>query len=301
MGAADAARIARERMRQLKEQFENTFDALRAELNKDTLGQAVAQIEAQYARAREELKATAGAAVASWLRGEDGLKEYIDTHKELESMQAQRIEQLREEARILSQRQFEDYQARLDAATPGNEREEAIAANARKLDREIEDLIRSFGPEIDERERATLAVARAATAAEKEAFARDQATSSLNAFTTAVKFAPSGFKLEPYIQQYAKGQPFPGSFPAPMGPFTPPMSPLSPTSPTLSRTGTVATAPVTITNLNVYTQATDGRAFTREFLDELDRTRNATGGINGSRSAALEVMKVPPRTNQWRS
>jgi hypothetical protein len=274
-----------------------TMEGLRAEVSKDSLAAGEAAIRAQTAAIRQQIEEaySGGGKNSATVRERNKLLE------EAVRLEQQRLQALREEVAIMQTRTIEDYQARLDAATPGNEREEAIAANARKLDREIEDLIRSFGPEIDERERATLAVARAATAAEKEAFARDQATSSLNAFTTAVKNAPSGFKLEGYIQQYAKAQPFPGSFPAPVNPFVPPMSPLSP--PTLSRTGTVATAPITITNPTfVFPAITDGKAAAREFLEELDRTRNSTGGLNGSRAAALEVMKVPPRTApQWRS
>jgi hypothetical protein len=215
-------------------------------------------------------------------------------------MEAERIRQLEEEARIIGQRQFEDFQSRLDAATPGNEREEAIAANARKLDRELEDLIRSFGPEIDAREAATLAVAQAAIAAEKEAFARDKATTALNNFSTAVRNAPTGFKLEPYIQQFARGAPFPGTtpintLPVPVNPFVPPTSPLSPTMPAMSRTGTVATAPISVASLTINVTGAASPELTasavkKAFLGELDKTVSTTQGLNGSRSAALEVM-----------
>jgi hypothetical protein len=56
----------------------------------------------------------------------------------------------------------------LDAATPGNEREEAIAAFNRRADRELEDLTRNLeAGGWEQWERATYAIAQQATAAEK--------------------------------------------------------------------------------------------------------------------------------------
>ena len=76
-------------------------------------------------------------------------------------------------------------------------------------------------------------------------------------------------------------------------PFTPPMSPLG--TPTLSRTGTVATAPITVNGVTINvtgdkTPELTAQAVKRMFLSELDKTKNATGGLNGSRGRALEVM-----------
>ena len=69
----------------------------------------------------------------------------------------------------------------------------------------------------------------------------------------------------------------------------------------VSRTGTTATAPITVQNLTINTKAVDGKTIAREFLGELDRVKNSTGGLNGSRGAALEVMKVTTTGTPWPS
>jgi tape measure domain-containing protein len=301
-GASKAMKEAAKAAAEMRAAFAISMAGLRAEVGKDALAGNIAQVEAQ----RETLRKQIEAAWSGGSANSDTVRERNRQLAELNQLEDERIRQLREEAAVMQTRRTEDYQARLDAATPGNERAEAIAANARTLDREIEDLKRSFGNEIDAQEAATLAIALQATAAEKAKFALDQNTKAIGALTSVIN-APTGFKLEPYIQEFAKGRPYPGQFSVPTNPFVPPMSPMAPTS--LSQTGTVATAPVSITiapgaivvNESKTPQLT-AQAITRAFLSEVDKERNAgSGGLSGSRAAALEQMKLPAGGIPWRS
>jgi tape measure domain-containing protein len=288
IGAGDAARAAAERMRKAKEAFDSAFDAAKAQVAGDDLALQIAQTEAQFDQLRDALKES-----STWLQRvigtELGMGEYANTLDEVNALQAERVRQLQEEAAIQQKRGIEDYAARLAAATPGNERQEAIEAFNRGKDRELEDLKRRLEAGGWEAwETATYEMAQQAIAAEKAKNATEALTGAFNGLTTSVKNAPSGFKLEGSIQQYAKGAPYPGQFQMPVNPFVPPMSPTG--NPTLS--STVATAPVTIQSVVINTKAVDGKTIAREFLGELDRVRNSTGGLNGSRGAALEVMKT---------
>jgi hypothetical protein len=271
-------------MRKAKEAFDSAFDTAKAQVAGDDLALQIAQTEAQFDQLRDALKES-----STWLQRvigtELGMGEYANTLDEVNALQAERVRQLQEEAAIQQKRGIEDYAARLAAATPGNEREEAIEAFNRGKDRELEDLKRRLEAGGWEAwETATYEMAQQAIAAEKAKNATEALTGAFNGLTTSVKNAPSGFKLEGYIQQYAKGAPYPGQFQMPVNPFVPP----------LSRTGT--TAPVTIQSVVINTKAVDGKTIAREFLGELDRVRNSTGGLNGSRGAALEVMKVAGAT-----
>lgn len=288
IGAGDAARAARERLRELREAFQHTFDSLRAELNKDTLGQSVAQVQAQYDAAVKQFK-EANPLVATALRdGAKGLREYFNTLSELQRMEALRIQQLKEEIAVLRGREREDFQARLDAAIPGNERQEAIDAFNRRADRELEDLRMKYAPtgresEWEAWERANYAIAEQAIAAEKAAFAAKGFADAVNAATSSVRNAPSGFKLAGYVQEYATGiQPGPMRGLAPDLGFRPPLT--TPSQPMASTTFSFAGATFT------FPDATDGKEAARAFLAELDKQKRQTVGPNGTRAAALERM-----------
>jgi NACalpha-BTF3-like transcription factor len=167
IGAGDAARAAAERMRKAKEAFDSAFDTAKAQVAGDDLALQIAQTEAQFDQLRDALKES-----STWLQRvigtELGMGEYANTLDEVNALQAERVRQLQEEAAIQQKRGIEDYAARLAAATPGNEREEAIEAFNRGKDRELEDLKRRLEAGGWEAwETATYEMAQQAIAAEK--------------------------------------------------------------------------------------------------------------------------------------
>ena len=223
IGAGDAARAAAERLRKAKEAFDTAFAAVKAELAGDDLAVRVAETHARFNDLRNALKDASPQLGITSLR----LNDFAEKLKDLGATEEEYIARLEREAAIKARRTIEDYQQRLAEATPGNDRQEAIDRFNREKDRELEDLYNSFGSVVDANEQATYAIAQQAIAAEKEKFAREQATAALDAFTSSLHNAPTGFKVEPYTFAYGTPAARPRSGFSPSAPNAP-LSPLAP-------------------------------------------------------------------------
>jgi hypothetical protein len=287
IGAGDAARAARERLRELKEAFQLTFDSLKAELNHDTLAQSIAQVTAQYDAATKQFKEANSIISVVLSGGKKGLEDYAATLKQLGEMEKERIAQLKEEAATIVRNAQED----LDVRTLRNQGRQHDADILNKQHEDERELAKAISEHMSD---AYIAQLKQNQAMEEAAVAAGLAAGAINGFTTAVRGSPSGFKLAGYIQEFGHGLPRPGSqpinpLPLPINPFVPPMSPLSP--PTLSRTGTTAGMSINVNNPTfTFPNAKDGPAVAKAFLSELDRYASADGGLNGSRTRALEKM-----------
>ncbi len=251
IGAGDAAEAARKRLQALKEAFQITFDALKAELDHDTLGQAVAQVKAQYKSAREELEQTLSLGDA--FSDPKGLthywEQYFNTLGDLTEMQKQRIQQLQEEAAAMERYFSESLDVRILRAQGKTKEADALEVQNRQ-EQERDEFRRTHNLTDDPTTSADDAeVARNLADYNKLIYAQSlelqNNTKALNELTTAVYGQPSGFKIEGYIQQYAKASPYPGQMTMPVNPFVPPTVPLS--TPQLSQSAATSarTAPVT--------------------------------------------------------
>lgn len=281
LGVGHAAKDAAKQTEELRKALSLTMDDLRATVGKDALASSIAQVNAQREQIRKQIEdAYSGGGANS-----DTVKERNRQLAELNRLEDERIRQLKEEAASMQQRQVEDYKVR-ELRAQGRTKEADDLAFSEQQQREREDLVRSFGDEIDAKEQEILAAYDAAAAAEKTAHAAGELAGAFNDLTTSVRGGPSGFKLAGYIQEFATGRPFPTTLGTGLQvPQSPQFSLAS------SSTGKVATAPVTLVNpVFNFPNITDGKAAAKAFLGELDKTKNAAFGLNGTRAQALERM-----------
>jgi hypothetical protein len=275
LGAGDAAKEAAAKLEAARISFKNSWDAIIADINGDDLAKAVASADDRFQQLKQQF--------ADSLSLQDLLHGKLSTGiDEINKVEAEYIAQLKQEAAAKARSTIESYKERELRAQGRN-------AEADDLHRkeERQQLIDSFGKEIDATERQILAAYDAADAAERN-------TAAVNALTTSVRGGPSGFKLNGYIQQYATGAPYPSA--PPLGwPTLPPSGFSPPSSPQFSQSGTgkVATAPVVLNNpVFQFPNITDGKAAAKAFLAELDKTVAASGGLNTTRAVALNKMTV---------
>jgi gas vesicle protein len=197
LGAADASRAARERILELRAAFQNTFDSLRAELNKDTLGQAIAQVKSAYQNATQQFK-EANSIVGTILSGAAGIKGYAQTMAELSAAEAARIEQLKQEAAVIKQQAQED----LDVRTLRDQGRQHDADILQKRHEDERELAKAMEAHMSD---AYLAQLKQNQAMEEAAVAAGTTASAFNALATSVRGGPGGFKLNGYIQQFGDG------------------------------------------------------------------------------------------------
>lgn len=230
LGIGSASKEAARAMAEAQKTVADNMAALRAEVKGDDMAAQIAQVEAdreQRRRAIEEAYQGGGA-------NSDTVRRRNELLRELNQLEDERIRQLREEAQVMDSRQIEDYQARRDAATPGNEEEEARRAFVRQQQREREDLIRSFGSEIDATEKRKLAALDEAQAAELAAAAAKGFADAVDGASASVRNAPSGMWLPQYLREFADR-----GTPAPRNPMVPSDRPMFQTATT---TGTATTS-----------------------------------------------------------
>jgi hypothetical protein len=147
-----------------------SMDSLRATVKGDTLAQGVAAIEAdRVARTKAIEDAWSGGGA-----GSDRVIWRTQQEKELNALEDQRIAQLKEEYAIQQRRTYENLQVR-DLASRGLTKEAAALQLQNDQQKEREDMVKSFGAEIDATEAATLALLDQVQAQEAVAAATNKA------------------------------------------------------------------------------------------------------------------------------
>lgn len=294
IGAGDAAREAAAKLEAARKAFHAAWETIVADINGDDLAKQLAGVGATFDDLRQKYL-EAGNVFKVFFKPDEFKKEWAD----LNQLEQDYIEKLKREAAFKAESQIESYRER-------ELRAQGKTAEADELGRQQERaaLIESFGKEIDATERQILAALDGAQAAERNTAAINSLTTSLNTVT--------GFKLDdakPYIQEFAKGRPYPGT--EPLNPLTPSGRPnfdvwSAPTAARLSSgtsTGMQAAAPITV-NVTVNESKTPqltADAIMNAVLTKVDIERNAGGGLASSRSAALDKMKLRPGAIPWRS
>jgi gas vesicle protein len=271
-GVASAAKASAAQVREMRKALDATMESLRASVSGDTLASRKAQVHAESAAIRKQIEE----AYATGDKNSANVRERNKLLAEANKLEAERLRQLEQEIAVLQRRTIEDYNARAAAATPGNEKAEALADFDRKQQREREDLVMSFGSVIDEFEAARLKALDSALAAEKLAFATEGAANALDGLTTSVRNAPSGFKIERYTYANAVPKSVSGLDNVPSA-FSPPSVPFTRPTQASSSIGSVHVTLPNVTNA-------------KQFVEELDKIRLQTVGMNGTRAQALERM-----------
>jgi hypothetical protein len=278
LGAGDAAKEAAARLEEARRVFKNTWDGIIADINGDELAKAILGADDRFQQLQQQFLQTL--TISDILNGK--LKTGLE---DINKLQAEYVARLREEAAAKARSQIEGFRER-ELRAQGKTAE----ADALGRQEERQKLIDSFGKEIDATERQVLAALDAAQAAEKN-------TAAVNALTTSMRNAPSGFKVEPYIYDYQKAAKRPDPWQVPVNPFVPPVSPLSP--PSLSRSAVtlssarpmvVTFGPGAIVVSESKTPQLTAEAVARMVASRLDMTKETTLGPNATRADALEVM-----------
>lgn len=302
IGAGKAMRDAAKAADEMRTAVKLSTAALRAQVNHDDLGAALAQVAADREKRRKEIEdAYSGGGASS-----DTVRMRIAALNEMNALEDKYVAQLKEEAAAKSRYFTEDLDVRALRAQ-GNTKGADDLAFKHQQDRELDDYRRTHDIANNTADAAQYAYLQQVQALEANRRAVDANTQAL---TTATRNAPSGFKLEGYIQQHATG----ASRPALPGQWTPPDRPNytqnqqgqqnQQSQSSQTTTGTVATAPVMVTfaagAIVVQESATPQltaeavkKVVATAFLAELDQTRGATSGINMTRTQALEAMKPP--------
>lgn len=281
LGIGSASKEAKKQIDEMRRAVADDMASLRASVEKDSVASARAQVEAD----RERRKKAIEEAYSGGGANSDTVRKRNELLKEVDKLEDDYLRQLEEEIRLKQERTVEDYQARADAATPGNEAAEAEAAFVRSQKREREDLIASFGTEIDAREQATLAALDNAQKAEYAAAKAKGFGDAVADATASFRNAPAGFWADPYFRQFATREPAPNRLAPPDRPtFT--RSPSSSTTVavrpavTLDFSGMVVQVPQGVTDPIGFAKAVAGGV--RDFID--------LNGINMSIADAFEQM-----------
>jgi hypothetical protein len=193
--------------------------------------------------------------------------------KEIERINADElkyIENLKEESRIKAQQFKEDLQVRLLRAQGQNKEADALALRLQQQ-RELAELDKQIALGLaEEATRALLLQVQAAELLKK----------SVDALSTSVRNAPSGFKIESYINRFATPRQ-----------FLPPLPPVfNPERPTGGPRGSVVfqlSGPITIDAKD----KTAKQAFA-EWSREFIRLQSTTVGLNGSPADTLDFLSV---------
>lgn len=248
VGAGDAARQAAARLKALQDAFKNTFDALDAELRHDSLGQAVAQVNAAYDDLRQKYVTSNVELIGEILRGSESARQrYRDALDDIEARQARRVEQLNEEAAALSRYLTEDLRVR-ELRAQGRDKEASALEFRNRQARELDEYRRTHDMTTQEN-KDQYAYLQYVQGLEKNS---DALMANTAALQTALHNAPSGYKYQRDVFQFATPRLLPPEgWTPPVNPFIPPsgrpnapMSPLDP--PTLARASgrSITIAPV---------------------------------------------------------
>lgn len=292
LGAGDAAKEAAAKLEAAKISFKNSWDAIVAEINGDTLAGSIAGAKDRFQQLKQQYADTLNA----WEIIHGKLATGIQDISKLED---EYIAKLKEEAAAKERYFSESLDVRILRAQ--GKTKEADALELRNQQEQERDEFRRTHNMVDDptthEDDATVAqniadYNKLLYAQSLELRANTKALSELN---TTVRGGPSGFKLNGYVQQYGAGLPHPA---APL-PWTPPMLPVGLTPPNApqfsqsSSTGKAAPAPIVLNNpVFQFPNIVDGKVAAKAFLGELDKTVAATGGLNTTRAVALNKMTV---------
>lgn len=160
VGAGHAADLSAKEMRNLQQTLTTSLASVRAQLNNDALGGALAQLKEQFNALRK-------AAEDAYATGENEAKRN-EVLAELNALEAKRAQQLRDEAALLQTQAQEDYRVRTLVAQ-GRLAEADALAYAEKQQREYAAAVKSGADEV------TKAALLEAQSAERMRYAADQA------------------------------------------------------------------------------------------------------------------------------
>lgn len=265
--------------REMRSALESTMEALRAEVSKDSLAASIAQVHAQSAQIRKQIEdAYSGGGANS-----DTVRERNKLLAEAALLEQKRIDLLKEESAALSRYFTEDLRVRELRAQGRTSEADAVEFQNRQA-RERDEYRRTH----DMTQQASIDQYNYLVYVQGLEKNSEALRANTQALQTFMRGAPSGFKLEGYIQEVAKGRPYPSSQP---------INPLVPSSRPNFGMGASATsatpAPITFSFAGAtftFPDAKDGKQAARDFVRELDALKERTFGPSGTRAAALERM-----------
>jgi hypothetical protein len=251
IGIGSASKEAAKAMAEAVKNVTLSMDSLRATVKNDTLGQAIAAVEAdRAARAKQIEDAWSGGGA-----GSDRVLWRTQQHKELNALEDERIRQLREEYAITQKRAYEDLQVRSLAAQGRSREAEALRLQLAQQ-REMEQYVK------DKADPATIALLAQVQAQEKLAAATNRATTSALNFVEGYNIVAEAFRFSGNTT---------GMVGAGAGAWSGPSAPLA--VPSGGQRGTpTPTAPIVIENI----MQLDGREIARNskkvYIDEASRS-----------------------------
>jgi hypothetical protein len=296
VGVHKASKEAAEATKQLRDALEQNMQTLRNRVNHDDLGEAIHQVNEERKKAAQQIED----AYAYGDRNSANVRERTRLLAEMNALEDKYIAQLKEEAAAKSRYFTEDLDVRALRAQGLDKQADALDFQHQQQ-RELDEYRRTHDmtQPANQDQYARLQQVQAMEAQKR---ATDANTAAVNALTTTLTNAPSGFKIEPYIQQYAKAMPYPGQWEAPTSPLRPPLSPLNP--PTLSRadsvgsTGTATPARYSFTLPGAVFQINGNRSG-EEMLGEiaaaLDDVKERTLGGTNTATRADALQRVTAR------
>jgi hypothetical protein len=197
IGVGKAAKEAAKQMAEAQKELKLSMEGLRSSVKGDQTGASIAQIN----REREEMRKAIENAYQGGGRHSQQVANRNAALKEMGELMDKRISQLKEAVQLELKRTTEDYRVRYLSAS-GKNVDAAKESFANSQRRELEDLKKSFGDEVDADERRAQTELELAQAAERHKFAIDLATGALTGFATTVRNGPAGFKVQDYIGMF---------------------------------------------------------------------------------------------------
>jgi hypothetical protein len=296
LGVSNASKEAAKQTAELRKQLELNMDALRATVNHDDLGQAIAQANAQ----RETLRKQIEDAYSGGGRNSDTVKERNRQLAEMNALEDKYIAQLKEEAAAKSQYFSEDLQVeqmRANATIAESQGRTAEAAQLRKdadrrayndeQERRLDEYKRTHNMD-DAANQAQYAQLQNTVALNEQAYALQQNTKAITDLTTTIHNAPSGFKYQQYAYDFAVPKMMGTGLTPPVNPFRPPTTPLNP--PTLSRNPATSSTSKSIT-LNFNVDGTKGsRALATEVARQFKKVAVEVLGSEADPADAIELL-----------
>jgi hypothetical protein len=229
LGVGSAAKEAKRHLAELQKDLETSMASLRAQVAHNDLAGSIAQADAdreQRRRAIEEAYQGGGA-------NSENVRRRNELLRENDALEDRYIAQLREEAAAKSQYFTEDLDVRALRAK-GQAKQADDLEFQHQQQRELDEYRRTHDM-TDAANQAQYAYLQQVIAMEANRRAIDAATGAMTDFTNAVRNAPQGFRIEPYIYAHQE--------PTPIGPDTAGLG--IPGAPRFSMTGRAnAVAPV---------------------------------------------------------
>jgi TP901 family phage tail tape measure protein len=274
LGVGKASKEAEKQLHAMQVAVDQNIASLRADVTGDKLGAAIEQVN----EARESMRK----AIEDAYPGGSREKVRYEKMDEMNALMDRRLQLIEQEIALEAKRSQEDYRVRLLSAQ-GREQEAEALRYQLEQERELEDLRKSFGDDVDATEAATYAIAQQTLAAEKLKHDAALAAGELSGLSTAVRNAPAGFKINRYIQEF--------STPTPVGrsSLTPPDRPLTnprPTTPSELQPIYVMQFPNTTFKINAKSPA--------ESLKEIARELKQQGSASDPSAKLSDLLdKVP--------